>query len=449
MEVEILLAHVIPDFVVNILTFVGVGILLFSINVKLAFISLVTIPFLIMITLWQSKHLSPIWKQNSMIRGELSGTVQDNFSGIKEIQIFNQQEREEKRIKNLSMKHSKAYLKASFFFETTFPLLAFFTALGSVIVIIFGGFMVSRGEINIGDIVGFSMYLGMFYGPIKSFSRLMEMAGNAVAGCKRVFEVMDEVPDVKEKVNAKKLPRVKGEVEFKGISFSYNDEIKVFKNINLKVKPGETVAFVGATGVGKTTIASLLNRFYDPQNGSILIDGIDIKDVTLKSLRDNISMVLQDTFLFNGTIYENIVYGWKEATKNQVLAASKAANAHNFIENLEDGYDTIIGERGVRLSGGQKQRISIARAILRNSSILILDEATSALDTKTEKEIQVALDEISKDRTTIVIAHRLSTIYNADKIVVLEGAGIKETGTHDELIRSGGTYAMLYKSQVS
>ncbi|WP_434303458.1 ABC transporter ATP-binding protein [Clostridium botulinum] len=449
MEVEILLAHVIPDFVVNILTFVGVGILLFSINVKLAFISLVTIPFIIMITLWQSKHLSPIWKQNSMIRGELSGTVQDNFSGIKEIQIFNQQEREEKKIKNLSIKHSKAYLKASFFFETTFPLLAFFTALGSVIVIIFGGFMVSRGEINIGDIVGFSMYLGMFYGPIKSFSRLMEMAGNAVAGCKRVFEVMDEVPDVKEKVNANKLPRVKGEVEFKGISFSYNDEIKILKNINLKVNPGETVAFVGATGVGKTTIASLLNRFYDPQNGSILMDGIDIKDVTLKSLRDNISMVLQDTFLFNGTIYENIVYGWKEATKDQVVAASKAANAHNFIENLEDGYDTIIGERGVRLSGGQKQRISIARAILRNSPILILDEATSALDTKTEKEIQAALDEISKDRTTIVIAHRLSTIYNADKIVVLEGAGIKEMGTHDELIRSGGTYAMLYKSQVS
>jgi len=211
----------------------------------------------------------------------------------------------------------------------------------------------------------------------------------------------------------------------------------------------ETVAFVGATGVGKTTIASLLNRFYDPQNGSILIDGIDIKDVTLKSLRDNISMVLQDTFLFNGTIYENIVYGWKEATREQVLEASKAANAHGFIENLENGYDTIIGERGVRLSGGQKQRISIARAILRNSPILILDEATSALDTKTEKEIQAALDEISKDRTTIVIAHRLSTIRNADKIVVLEGTGIKETGTHDELIRYGGAYAMLYRSQVS
>lgn len=449
MEVEVLLAHVIPDFIVNILTFIGVGILLFSINIKLAFLSLITIPFLILITLWQSKYLSPIWKENSMVRGELSGTVQDNFSGIKEIQIFNQQEREESRIKTLSMKHSKVYLKASFFFETTFPLLAFFTALGSVIVIIFGGFMVSRGEINIGDIVGFSMYLGMFYGPIKSFSRLMEMAGNAIAGCRRVFEVMDEIPDIKEKVNAKKISKVRGEVEFKGVSFSYNDDIKILKDINLKVKRGETIAFVGATGVGKTTIASLLNRFYDPQNGSILIDGIDIKDVTLKSLRDNISMVLQDTFLFNGTIYENIVYGWKEATMDEVIEASKAANAHDFIKGLENGYDTIIGERGVRLSGGQKQRISIARAILRNSPILILDEATSALDAKTEKEIQGALDEISKDRTTIVIAHRLSTIHNADKIVVLEGTGIKEIGTHQELILSGGTYAMLYSSQVS
>ncbi|SHI58851.1 ABC transporter ATP-binding protein [Clostridium intestinale] len=449
MEVEVLLAHIIPDFVVNILTFIGVGILLFSINVKLAFFSLVTIPFLIGITLWQSKYLSPIWKENSRVRGELSGTVQDNFSGIKEIQIFNQQDTEEKRVNKLSMKHSKAYLKASFFFETTFPLLAFFTALGSVIVIIVGGMMVSRGEVNIGDIVGFSMYLGMFYGPIKSFSRLMEMAGTAVAGCRRVFEVLDEVPDVKESANARKLSKVSGKIEFKDVSFSYNDEIGVLENINLNIKPGETVAFVGTTGVGKTTIASLLNRFYDLQKGSILIDGEDIKDVTLKSLRDNISMVLQDTFLFNGTIYENIVYGWKEASKEQVLEASKAANAHEFIKTLENSYDTVIGERGVRLSGGQKQRISIARAILRNSPILILDEATSALDTKTEKEIQAALDEISKDRTTIVIAHRLSTIRNADKIVVLERNGIKEMGSHDELIRNNGTYAMLYRSQVS
>lgn len=449
MEAEILLAHVIPDFVVNFLTFFGVGFLLFLINVKLAVMSLITIPFLIAITLWQGKHMAPIWNQNTKVRGELSGIVQDNFSGIKEIQIFNQQEREEKKITQLSLKHSEVYLKASFFFETTYPLLAFFTALGSVIVVIFGGRLVALGEIQVGDIVAFVMYLGMFYGPIKSFSRLVEMAGNASSGCRRVLEVIDETPDVKEKPNAEKLPKVEGRVSFRDVSFAYNEGNYVLEHINLEVKPGETIAFVGKTGVGKTTIASLLNRFYDPQEGSIYIDGTNIKDVTLKSLRDNISMVLQDTFLFNGTIYENIIYGWKEASREQVMAAAKAANAHEFIEEMEDGYDTVIGERGVRLSGGQKQRLSIARAILRNSPILVLDEATSALDTKTEKEIQIALDEISKERTTFVIAHRLSTIRLADKIVVLDGTNIAEIGTHDELISSGGIYSKLYMAQVS
>lgn len=449
MEAEILLAHVIPDLVVNGLTFIGVGILLFTINAKLALLSLITIPFLIVITLWQSKYLSPIWQQNSKVRGELSGTVQDNFSGIREIQIFNQQDREEKRIASLSLKHTKAYLKASFFFETTYPLLAFFTALGSVGVIIYGGLLIERQEATIGDIVAFIMYLNMFYGPVKSFSRILEVAGNALASCQRVFEVMDENPDVEETSGAKKLSKVDGKIEFKDLSFNYTPEITVLENINLTIEPGQTVALVGTTGVGKTTIASLLNRFYDPQEGSIFIDETDIKDVTLKSLRDNISMVLQDTFLFNGTVYENIVYGWKDASKDQVIQAAKAANAHEFIQTLENGYDTIIGERGVRLSGGQKQRLSIARAILRNSPILILDEATSALDTKTEREIQAALDDISKDRTTIVIAHRLSTIRNADKIVVLDGTGVAEIGTHDELIRHRGIYASLYNAQAS
>lgn len=449
MEAEILLAHVIPDLVVNILTFIGVGILLFTINFKLALMSLITIPFLIVITLWQSKYLSPIWNQNSKVRGELSGTVQDNFSGIREIQIFNQQDREEERIASLSLKHTKAYLKASFFFETTYPLLAFFTALGSVGVIIYGGLLIERQNATIGDIVAFIMYLNMFYGPVKSFSRIMEVAGNAVAGCQRVFEIMDKNPDVKEKPDAKELPKVSGEIEFKNLSFNYTPEIPVIENLNLKIEPGETVALVGTTGVGKTTIASLLNRFYDPQEGSILIDDVDIRDVSLKSLRDNISMVLQDTFLFNGTVYENIVYGWKDADKEQVIQAAKAANAHEFIQELENSYDTIIGERGVRLSGGQKQRLSIARAILRNSPILILDEATSALDTKTERDIQAALDSISRDRTTIVIAHRLSTIKNADKIVVLDGTGIAEIGTHEQLIRYSGIYASLYNTQAS
>lgn len=449
MEAEILLAHVIPDLIVNILTFVGVGILLFTINVKLALLSLVTIPILFGITLWQSKYLSPIWDENSKVRGELSGTVQDNFSGIREIQIFNQQEREEEKISNLSNKHAQAYLKASFFFETTYPLLAFFTSLASVEFIIYGGIPIERNQATIGDIVAFIMYLNMFYGPVKSFSRIMEIAGEAIASCSRVFEVMDIIPDVEEKLNPSVLAKVNGKIQFDNMSFGYSDEMNILKDINLTINPGESIALVGTTGVGKTTIASLLNRFYDPQAGSILIDDIDIKDVSLESLRDNISMVLQDTFLFNGSVYDNIVYGWKDATEEDVISAAKAANAHGFIKNLEDGYDTIIGERGVRLSGGQKQRLSIARAILRDSPILILDEATSALDVKTEKEIQAALDNISKNRTTIIIAHRLSTIKNVDKIIVLHENSIAEIGNHNDLIKYGGIYSSLYFTQAS
>ncbi|SET77690.1 ATP-binding cassette, subfamily B [Lacrimispora sphenoides] len=449
LDAEVLLAHVIPDFAVNVLTFIGVGALLFTINGKLAIMSLVTIPFLLGITIWQSRHVSPTWKENSRVRGELAGKVQDNLSGIKEIQIFNQQSHEECKVANLSLLHSLAYLRASFFFETTYPLLAFVTALGTVIVVVYGGYLVGTGEVEIADIVGFVMYLSMFYGPVKSFSSLAERAGEAGAGCKRVFDVFDEIPEVKEKKNAKVLKRVKGEIVLKDLSFSYQEDLPVMKNINLTIKKGQTVALVGTTGVGKSTIANLINRFYDPQEGAVFIDGVDIRDVTLSSLRDNISMVLQDTFLFNGTVYENIVYGWKDAKREDVIAAAKAANAHDFIEKMENGYDTFIGERGVLLSGGQRQRIAIARAILRDSPILILDEATSALDTKTEKEIQAALNEISKERTTIMIAHRLSTTREADLIVVLEGTGIAEMGTHDELIAKGGIFARLNGAQAS
>lgn len=449
LDAEVLLAHVIPDFAVNVLTFIGVGALLFTINRKLAIMSLVTIPFLLGITMWQSRHVSPTWKENSRVRGELAGKVQDNLSGIKEIQIFNQQSHEECKVANLSLLHSLAYLRASFFFETTYPLLAFVTALGTVIVVVYGGYLVGTGEVEIADIVGFVMYLSMFYGPVKSFSSLAERAGEAGAGCKRVFDVFDEIPEVKEKKNAKTLNRVQGEIVLKDLSFSYQEDLPVMKNINLTIQKGQTVALVGTTGVGKSTIANLINRFYDPQEGAVFIDGVDIQDVTLSSLRDNISMVLQDTFLFNGTVYENIVYGWKDAKREDVIAAANAANAHDFIEKMENGYDTFIGERGVLLSGGQRQRIAIARAILRDSPILILDEATSALDTKTEKEIQAALNEISKERTTIMIAHRLSTTREADLIVVLEGTGIAEMGTHDELIAKGGIFARLNGAQAS
>lgn len=447
MKAEELLAHVIPDVITNFITFIGVSIILFSLNIKLALASLIIIPILGVVNYWRVKKVRGLWTDIAGFNGRISGILQDNFSGIREILIFNRQNQEEKRLNSLFQTYTKQYLKASAITEFSFPIIAFLSALGIIIVITFGSSLTESGEISIADIVAFVMYLNMLYAPIKALAVISANAVSAIASCQRVFDVMDLTSDVQEKPDAANLPRSEGKIELKDVSFAYSNEVPVLENINIAIKPGHTIALVGTTGVGKTTIASLVNRFYDPQKGGVYIDGTDIRDVTLNSLRDNISMVLQDTFLFNGSVYENIVYGWEDATKDQVLEAAKAANAHQFIQELKDGYDTVVGERGVRLSGGQKQRISIARAILRNAPILILDEATSSLDSKTEKEIQAALDKISMGRTTIVIAHRLSTIRHSDCIVVLDGTGIAEMGTHEELIRNGNIYASLLAAQ--
>lgn len=446
---EILIAHVIPDLIVNALMFISISIILFYININLALVSLISIPFLIIVNMGYSKYVLPLWRLNSKAVGELNGTLQDNLSGIKEIQVFNQQKYETKKIGDLARKQTNVFLKATKLGEIFNPFIVLLSSIGSVIVIIYGGYLNSIGSVSAADIVGFIMYLNLFYRPINNLSALNEQLNTAIAGCERVYEIMDTEMDVKESPNAVNLKNVKGAIEFKDVSFYYKKEIPVLKSISIKINPGETVAFVGTTGVGKTTLASLLNRFYDPVEGEILIDNINIKNVSLTSLRDNISMVLQDTYLFSGTVYENIVYGLEYATKDQVRNAAVAANAHDFITGFENGYDTLIGERGIRLSGGQKQRLSIARAVLRNSPILILDEATSSLDSKTEKEIQSALDNISVGRTTFVIAHRLSTIKNADMIVVLDGTGIAESGTHDELIKAKGKYSSMYLAQAS
>jgi ATP-binding cassette subfamily B protein len=327
------------------------------------------------------------------------------------------------------------------------PLIGFFSSVGLVGVIIYGGYLVSINQMAVSELVGFILYLNLFYAPINVLSSLNESTNNAIASCQRVFELLDEESEIQESSDAQTIAKLTGRIDLQDLGFAYKKEQPVLQNINLIIEPGETVALVGSTGVGKTTISNLLNRFYDPTRGRILFDGVDLKQLKLSTIRDNISMVLQDTFLFNGTVFENIVYGLKHATKEQVIQAAKAANAHDFIESLENGYDTLIGERGFKLSGGQKQRLSIARAILRDTPILIMDEATSSLDTKTEKEIQQALDKIAIDRTTIVIAHRLSTIRHADKIVVLANREIAEVGTHDELLQHAGVYAQLCQNQ--
>lgn len=309
--------------------------------------------------------------------------------------------------------------------------------------------MAVEGGLAIEDLIAFILYLGMFYEPIMALNRVNENLQNAMAGGERVFAILDTAVDVTEKPDARSVARVEGEIMFSNVHFNYIDEIDVLKEISFMVKPGEMYALVGPTGVGKTTIVSLIPRFYDPTYGSIFVDGQDIRNLTLESLRSQISMVLQDVFLFNGTVAENISYGKPSAGTQEIIEASKAAWAHDFIVSLPQGYDTHIGERGVKLSGGQKQRLSIARAVLRDAPILILDEATSAVDTETEILIQQALEELMKGRTTIVIAHRLPTIKNADCILVLEEGRIIERGSHHQLLAKKGLYASLIQMQTA
>jgi ATP-binding cassette subfamily B protein len=448
-DVELLIAHAAPDTIVNVMIFLGVAVVLFIINAKLALLTLFAIPLLLLSSVGYSRYVLPKFRARQKILGLLSGTLQDNLTGMKEIQVFNQQEYETKRVGKLTNAHIDSMLAALKLSAVYHPMVQFFSSMGTVLVIAYGGYLASVGQIPIEDIVAFVLYLSIFYQPITTLARVSEDIQTAIAGSERIFEVLDEEPDVKEAANAIDMGRARGEVVFRDVSFRYNQSIPVLEHIDLHIQPGEIVALVGPTGVGKTTMISLLNRFYDPVEGQVLIDGRDIREVTLRSLRDNTSIVLQDVFLFNGTVAENIAYGFKDATMEQIIDAAKTARAHEFIESFENGYDTMIGERGVRLSGGQKQRLSIARAVLRNRPILILDEATASVDVETEKLIHDAMDQVMENRTTILIAHRLSTVKKADKIVVINEGKIEEMGTHDQLMATGGLYSRLAAIQYS
>ena len=442
-QVHMLIAHALPDLAGNVIVIIGVAVVLFTINPMLAAIMLIPVPLVFWAGTFFSKKVAPLFRVNQEVLGDLNAVTQDNLSGMKEIQAFNQERRELDKMLELCKHYSYVNIRANRAFAVFQPGVEFLISLGTVVLVGIGGYMAMRGKLSVADVVGFLMYLGIFYQPLSVLSRLFEDVQVAYAGAVRIFEVLDAESDVREKPDAVTLTDCAGEISFDHVSFCYEKEEPVLSGISFTARPGEMVAIVGPTGVGKTTIVSLLERFYDPQSGSIKIEGMDIRDLTIESLRANISMVLQDVFLFNGTIEQNIAYGAADATREQVERAAKTACADEFIRQTQDGYDTVIGERGVRLSGGQKQRLAIARAVLRDTPILILDEATSSVDMETEQQIQRAIENLAGSRTVLVIAHRLSTIKSADQILVLDKGAIVEQGGYEELIARGGAFARL------
>lgn len=439
-QLEVLIAHSLPDMATNVIVVAGVAVMIFRINPLLALYTLIPVPFILLLSRLFTTKVAPLFKINQEVLAGLNGHTQDNLSGMKEIQAFGKEGKESLGMKDYCRHYSFVNIRANFYNAMYHPAVEFITSIGTVIVMGAGGYFVMRGRMSTADIVGFFMYLSLFYSPLSALARLAEDIQVSRACGNRVLELLDTESEIKEDDDAKDIPTCSGDVRFDNVVFGYSGNSKVLDGISFDVKPGKMLALVGATGVGKTTIVSLLERFYDPQSGKITIDGHDIRHATLSSLRKNISIVLQDVFLFNGTVYENIAYGAENATEEEVYAAAKTACADEFIREMPEGYMTKIGERGVRLSGGQKQRIAIARAVLRKTPILVLDEATSAVDNETEAQIQKAIENLSGSHTLIVIAHRLTTIMKADDIIVLRDGKIAEEGTHDELMKKGGIY---------
>ena len=446
---EQLISHAMPDVVVNVLMLIGVCVVLFSMSWQLTLLSMLPIPLIVLAMQGLSRYVRPAFRQRQVELGELNAALNDNLSGIREIKAFTMEDNEADHIWDHIVRYRDSLLRALRLMAVFNPFVEFASSLGTIVLIYFGGRLVLNQTLPIADLVAFFLYLEMLYQPVRALSGVWESVQQALAGAERVSELLDEQPDMVERPDAIALAgRAQGAISLRDVSFSYTGEDLVLDQINLDIAPGTVVALVGPTGVGKTTLASLIPRFYDVNEGCVTLDGHDIRDCTLKSLRQQISIVLQDVFLFNGSVRDNILFGRPQATEQEMIEASKIANAHEFIARMPNGYDTLIGERGVKLSGGQRQRLAIARAVLKNAPILILDEATSSVDAETEQLIQQALERLMVGKTTIVIAHRLSTIRNADVIVVLDGSRVVEKGTHEQLMARRGLYARLNSVQV-
>lgn len=444
-DITELLHHGPEDIIISLIKIVGALVILGHINMRLTILTACFLPFILAFALYLNKRMKRVFKENRVKMADINGQIEDNLSGIRVVKSFANEDIEMRKFKK-GNERFLATKRRSYLYMGTYQsvLNAMLTAV-TIVVVLAGSRLIVDGNMVIPDLITFLLYIANFTEPVKKLINFTEQFQNGYSGYTRFREIMDIEPDIADKEGAKTLTDVCGTVEFRDVSFRYEDATeKVLDHVSLNVPAGSYVALVGSSGGGKTTLCSLIPRFYDVTGGSVCIDGNDVRDVTLQSLRENIGIVQQDVYLFAGTVMDNILYGRPDATREEVIEAAKNANAHDFIMELPDGYDTDIGQRGVKLSGGQKQRLSIARVFLKNPRILIFDEATSALDNESERIVQESLETLAKDRTTFVIAHRLSTIRNAERILVLTEDGIAEEGTHEELMAMHGVYEKLY-----